>query len=337
MRTAHSNTSVPSLSTTICFTGTKTSPSTPPNSRGGCALFDTHQSSIYTHFFGLIAQVALRVTPDAEGPTATKLKLPGAAASAPPTAPPLTLTLEDGAAYFMLDDFNHHHQHAVLTGAPLIACHASSLTDWLLGESSRYASTHRVSRIEGHTYQYIAERCRRALNDGKRKTLKSVKGVMAALIEVECEWIRQFYIQGSAYMESHKWWQEPMGVLLDLWRRLEESSAATVDQLLKYIELKSATRSAKSDEDVKGKRKAQKQIMGVEALGDDTKLTLTTVYDALIDRREKRNGWAAREADPVWKRLPASQRPVSVPWPRDLSPTALDKAISTLQRGIGSF
>jgi hypothetical protein len=46
----------------------------------------------------------------------------------------------------MLDDFNHHHQHAVLPGA-----------------THRFASTHRVSRVDGHSFKSIDDRAKTAL------------------------------------------------------------------------------------------------------------------------------------------------------------------------------
>ena len=71
---------------------------------------------------------------DAEGPSAGKLKLAKGAAEEGMdaaevergVAPPIAVPLPTGSAYYLLDDFNHHHQHAVLTGT-----------------TARYASTHR--------------------------------------------------------------------------------------------------------------------------------------------------------------------------------------------------
>ena len=62
-------------------------------------------------------RVALRVWPNAEGPTAGKPVPPAVAVSLAPTdplmAPPyVAVPLLSGSTYFLLDDFNHHHQHA---------------------------------------------------------------------------------------------------------------------------------------------------------------------------------------------------------------------------------
>ena len=46
------------------------------------------------------------------------------------TTPPLVVPLPSGALYYLLDDFNHNHEHAVLAGKNQV----------------RYSSTHRVAR-----------------------------------------------------------------------------------------------------------------------------------------------------------------------------------------------
>jgi hypothetical protein len=56
--------------------------------------------------------------------------------------PPLAVPLPNKASYYLLDDFNHHHQHSVLAG-----------------KTDRFASTHRVCRTDGHTFSSIKHRC----------------------------------------------------------------------------------------------------------------------------------------------------------------------------------
>ena len=90
-------------------------------------------------------RIALRVAPYAEGPLVSK-QLKEAAADTTGRAPPVAVPLPSRHTYYLLDDFNHHHQHAVLAG-----------------NTDRYASTHRVSRREGHTFQSIHARCLSAL------------------------------------------------------------------------------------------------------------------------------------------------------------------------------
>ena len=101
-------------------------------------------------------RVAMRLRYDSEGPhSAAKFALKS---STPPTTtdedihpemnetPAVAVALPNKSCYYMLDDFNHHHQHAVL-----------------VGDQHRFASTHRVSRIDGHSFQSIQSRCEAVL------------------------------------------------------------------------------------------------------------------------------------------------------------------------------
>ena len=95
-------------------------------------------------------RIAMRVVHDVQGPTASKKKETGSSGQAVEegmaSAPPVAVPLPSEWSYYMLDDFNHHHQHAVLPG-----------------DTDRFASTHRVSRTEGHCFQYIRAKCLSAL------------------------------------------------------------------------------------------------------------------------------------------------------------------------------
>lgn len=59
-------------------------------------------------------RIALRVWYDAEGPNATRAlsSRAGEMSSGARIAPAVAVPLPSGSAYFLLDDFNHHHQHA---------------------------------------------------------------------------------------------------------------------------------------------------------------------------------------------------------------------------------
>lgn len=157
-------------------------------------------------------RIALRVAHDAEGPTAGKLKR-AKPVDAPDeqVAPAVAVPLPSDSMYYLLDDFNHHHQHAVLTG-----------------DTKRFASTHRVSRREGHCFAWILDRCRKTLAASNKKTVKQIRAEQAALTEVETEWILQFYIQGKTHFDLHQWWHGPMHQLLDCWARLEEATSAVL-------------------------------------------------------------------------------------------------------------
>lgn len=88
-------------------------------------------------------RAALRVSINAEGPQQGK-EVPDLNIE----APPLAVEMPKECVYYLLDEFNHHHQHTILAG-----------------DSNRFASTHRVSRTEGHTFSYIRQRCQSIIGE----------------------------------------------------------------------------------------------------------------------------------------------------------------------------
>ena len=138
--------------------------------------------------------IALRVAHNSEGPTASSSRHREVATDTninhKEETPSIAVTLPPGSAYYLLDDFNHHHQHAVLVN------HNNSSS---VESGVRFASTHRLLR-EGHTVQFILERCKNACSQFHKKGHKLWRSEQLLLTEIESEWIRQFFIQG----QSHK-------------------------------------------------------------------------------------------------------------------------------------
>ena len=121
------------------------------------------------------------------------------------TVPALCIPLPSGSLYFMLDDFNHNHEHAVIAGS----------------DGVRYSSTHRVAREGQGTWQYIRDRTDQFLasvskydfNTGetimvsehtnmhtkksKDKFVTIVKAQQMLMNEIEFEWLRQWFVQGQ--------------------------------------------------------------------------------------------------------------------------------------------
>lgn len=131
--------------------------------------------------------IALRVAHNSEGPLASRRGTNIDTAVVTDT-PAISVSLPSRSAYYLLDDFNHHHQHAVLL---------SDSSNASVGV--RYASTHRLLR-ESHNINFILERCRTACSQFHRKGPKVWRSEQLLLSDIESDWIRQFYIQG----EGHK-------------------------------------------------------------------------------------------------------------------------------------
>jgi len=66
--------------------------------------------------------------------------------------------MNDGDCYHMVDDFNHHYQHAVIQPEPTAATDTSA-TEAAEAASAlevRYSSTHRVALEDGHSFSPCA-------------------------------------------------------------------------------------------------------------------------------------------------------------------------------------
>jgi len=242
-------------------------------------------------------RIALRVLPHAEGPSAGKQSTKPTDTSDEPTAPPVAVPLPSRQTYYLLDNFNHHHQHAVLAG-----------------ESHRYASTHRVSRREGHTFSSIQARCTSALQ-GHGFGAKQVRAEQLALLEVEFEWIRQFYIQGKRHYELHGYWQSKLQDLLGLFEQLETRTLLTMTTLGDAAAGLGRPNKSSNGSDAELSRKDRKALSKRHKRASTVEeKSFDELISALTDRHTKRSGWLAREKDPAFKGAPPECRPMRIPF-----------------------
>jgi hypothetical protein len=130
--------------------------------------------------------------------------------------------------------------------------------------------------------------------------------------ELEFEWIRQFYVQGSKHYELHSWWHKPLIELMDLWLKLSVRTSVMVDAL------KDASESNKEDtvtSDI-GDNKARKQrAKRLKRASTVTSESYNAAIECLIERHTKREGWLAREKDVAFETAPVECQPMSVPFP----------------------
>jgi alpha-ketoglutarate-dependent dioxygenase FTO len=242
----------------------------------------------------------MRVEPDAEGPSAKKLKSRRTnyeATDALKKTPPVACALPDKATYYMLDDFNHHHQHSVLPGS-----------------HHRWASTHRVGRTDGHTYSGILAKCQSAVNNPYSSGSKQLRVDQLALNEVEFEWIRQYYAQGERHYDLHSWWHTPIQTLARNWARLEERTAKAVSDLKQAAEGVEKLSNAAATLPKEDQRRAYKNLSKtLKRLADVTNDSYDTLAEHLTDRAGKRQGWNARYNDPIFKIVDKDCRPMTLP------------------------
>lgn len=249
-------------------------------------------------------RVAVRVAHNAEGPGAGH-----AAAAADDAAhgdgatPPLELALPSRSCYFMLDSWNHHHQHAVLAGSA----------------SSRFSSTHRVLR-PGHTFAEVDARCRAVLGDTHRRGLKVWRLEQLTMDELEFEWLRQFFVQGEAHRRALAWWREPVRRLLSHLARLETRTYQVLTTLRLAAEHAAAPPPAGPAAGAPVDRRARKAqdrrrkaAEAVRKLGDRAGAACEMLAERLEERAEKRRLWEERERDKAFERVPEDRRPLPLP------------------------
>jgi mRNA N6-methyladenine demethylase len=153
------------------------------------------------------------------------------------TSPAVAVPLKRQDSYFMLDDFNHHHQHAVLAGS-----------------SWRYSSTHRVAVVVKDTWDYIRtraeraadmsrkiaarlEQCERRMTERQDPALareardamdpKALREIGSIGEEIEFEWLCMFFLQGSTHAQSHSGhWLPNIEALEKMWCTIDRGIAA---------------------------------------------------------------------------------------------------------------
>nr|KAF6318459.1 FTO alpha-ketoglutarate dependent dioxygenase [Pipistrellus kuhlii] len=193
--------------------------------------------------------------------------------------PGLVIPLHQGDCYFMLDDLNATHQHCVLAGLP-----------------PRFSSTHRVAECSTGTLDYILQRCQLALQnvgdvtDSGGVALKSLEPAVLKQgeeihNEVEFEWLRQFWFQGSRPRKCTDWWCEPMARLEEMWRRMEVATNGVLQEVRR-----------------EGVPVGQRNAM------------VTAILASLTARQTLRREWHARCQSRAARSLPADQQPQCRPY-----------------------
>jgi len=261
--------------------------------------------------------IALRVAHDSEGPSSSR-RGTDIESSVVKETPMLAASLPSKSAYYLLDDFNHHHQHAVLVN-----------DDIKTPAGVRYASTHRLLK-EGHNVHFIIDRCKNTVSQFHRKSPKLWRSEQLLLFDIESEWIRQFYIQGSGHKHI-LWqaWEEPICELLKYWSLLEKRTKQVIDLLTFAAEAKchnDVTKSSSMDRKEKKIFEKQKKALvtvedlvkrgeGSTSISKNAAEVLFEPFSILLEERAKmRDLWKKREKDGVFKGMSQEYRPLTVPF-----------------------
>ncbi|KAL7542285.1 hypothetical protein ACHAXR_013212 [Thalassiosira sp. AJA248-18] len=202
--------------------------------------------------------------------------------------PPLMIPLPSGSLYYMLDDFNHNHEHAVIAGSGGI----------------RYSSTHRVAREGQGTWQYIRDKINMFLSSAatfdmskgicgvpdelsprkkREKLVSHLRAQQKLMTEIEFEWLRQWYVQGQKHASLHPYWHKPIRMLCESFCKLEKATS----EITSLLEV--------SSKDGQGEHVT-------EDLYD-------VLIEALSERSKLRSSWKGRYQDPIFGDIPVDERP----------------------------
>ena len=276
--------------------------------------------------------VALRVAHHAEGPQASQKRRGNKTESSViEETPPIAVSLPTGSAYYLLDDFNHHHQHTVLT------------TGDAASAGIRYSCTFRLLR-DSHNVQDWIERGNAAIRQFHKKGPKIWRSEQLLLTEIESEWIRQFYIQGTGNhtLLWEPYWKTAIEELLSIWSQLEYRTKQTMDLLRAAAEercgfdtfdgSKSVDRKpTKAERKARDRRKKSLEIIQelvnrIAYEGDFGEIAFEELYqpfeELLDERAEMRELWAKREKDHVFHDMALDCKPMEVPFKFEQQPAA---------------
>ena len=215
----------------------------------------------------------------------------GGAGGPLPNVPPLLIPLPSGSLYYMLDDFNHNHEHAVIAGS---------------GGSTRYSSTHRVAREGQGTWQYIRDKVKKltsttemlvesqnaamslttmTLKKLRERLVSQIRALQNLMDEVEFEWLRQWFVQGRKHAALHRYWHVPIQVLCDSFCELEHATTQVLELLSDC---------------------GSKKLIVTEDLYD-------TLIEAFSARVKLRTFWRDKYRDPIFENIPDDERPFPCP------------------------
>ena len=249
--------------------------------------------------------------------------------------PALRVPLRSHSAYYMMRDFNLHHHHAVLNG-----------------DTRRFSSTHRVAVTAKDTFDYVRGRCERALavlpslkwragrwpkgtkppRDASSTQLSDAVRVLGETHrEVEFQWIRMFWLQGTRHAAQHDgYWTRRIEELTQAWDVMELGAfiffsrryfrmGNYIDVVFFFTGLRFAMDACARAAD--GKAKAEPRAFEM----------LRYLLETIAELREEHD---ARTQSGAYAQVPDDCKPVDLPGFDDSSPLPrnLRPVLNTLER-----
>jgi alpha-ketoglutarate-dependent dioxygenase FTO len=266
--------------------------------------------------------------------------------------PALLVPLPSKSVYYMLDDFNHNHEHAVISPSGRGGGGGGGDT------TTRYSSTHRVAREGRGTWQYIRDKARGVVasssatisNDASSSSSSSrkereaivsrVRAQQGLMTEIEFDWLRQWHVQGRRHASLHTYWHGPIRHLCDVYSELECATCAILDSISREDDGGKTTTAATT---TGGGGREQRWPRAV------TEDLFDVLIESLTERSALRASWRERYRDPIYADIPEDERPFPCPCldrqkggggesgGRGGLPEDLDSLVSRLRRWRSAF
>jgi alpha-ketoglutarate-dependent dioxygenase FTO len=237
------------------------------------------------------------------------------------TIPPLLVPLPSGSIYYMLDDFNHNHEHAVISPSTTKKME-NTTTAAATTTTIRYSSTHRVAREGRGTWQYIRDKARGIVSiEGdstssrllllskydntillpskkeKDAFVSHIRAQQNIMTEIEFEWLRQWFVQGKKHASLHPYWHKPILELCTTYCKLERMTCEILHLLNNFHNDKNNASGQSSSSLSRGS-------IVTEDLFD-------VLIESFTERSALRATWRERYSDPIYTDIPEDERPFS--------------------------
>lgn len=160
---------------------------------------------------------------------------------------------------------------------------------------------------------HVLERSQKVCSELDRNGPKRWKSEQLLLCEIEFEWLRQFFIQGSENkILLWAYWKEPIQRLFRYWEKLE----ARTRQILSILQYAAEERCGVSSSGsvLREKRKASLAVIHDTLGSRDPRGPVYDTFSSLLRQRsKKRELWLQRESDALFKHMPPGCRPIPFP------------------------
>eukprot|EP00946_MAST-07B_sp_MAST-7B-sp1_P003524 g3524.t1 len=227
--------------------------------------------------------------------------------------PAIKVHLKDRQTYYMLNDFNHYHHHAVIAG-----------NVW------RYSSTHRVGIVAKDTLSFVmknsregkqayeqtlrrltvlsgsqADRATNVSHDHAVELRTTLRRAAEAHLVLEFDWLRMFWIQGQKHADAHHaYWKPHMATLHSMWSEFEVFAMKSGLMLLQSMIV--------LEEKVEEARTENKSIENNDAAKNLLRCASIYVW-FLKELQAQRLEFSKRRNAKAYAKLPPDERPLDLP------------------------